>query len=148
MTIAMHETVEVQVLSSKDPGYREVLAIRRTVFVEEQKVPAALEVDAYEDEACFFLVRVGGRALGTGRFRVKGTQLKFERIATLKEARGRGIGAALMRRMEAEAEARFPKLEPYMHAQADAVPFYEKIGWRRVGAAFFEAGIEHVAMTK
>jgi hypothetical protein len=33
-----------------------------------------------------------------------------------------------------------------MHAQASAVPFYERLGWRAVGAPFEEAGIAHRAM--
>ncbi len=140
--------IDVQCLTSRDAAYRDVVAIRRTVFVEEQQVPAALELDAHEDVATFFLAHEAGKALGTGRFRTKGPLLKFERIATLREARGRGVGSALMEAMEREGRARFPRHLPYMHAQADAVPFYEKIGWVRVGALFREADIDHFAMMK
>jgi hypothetical protein len=34
-----------------------------------------------------------------------------------------------------------------MHAQTSAFGFYKKLGWMQVGGNFFEAGIEHVAMT-
>lgn len=140
--------IHVQKLTTKDAAYREVVAIRRAVFVEEQGVPAALELDGYEDAATFFLAKDGATPLGTGRFRTKGPLLKFERIATVRAARGRGVGTALMAAMERDGAQRFPRHLPYMHAQLDAVPFYEKIGWTRVGDPFFEADIPHFAMLK
>src|SRR4051812_17759040 len=97
------------------------LAIRQEVFVEEHGVPLALEVDAYEQESWHFLVRRDGAAVATGRFRCKGSLLKFERIATLPAARGGGLGSALMVHMSAAAAQHFPAHLPYMHAQAGAV---------------------------
>ena len=139
----------IETLSCSDEAaYREVLAIRRRVFVEEQGVPAALEVDAYEREATFFLARLGGEPVATGRFRCKGSVLKFERIATLPVVRGQGVGAALMRRMEEEGARLHPRYLQYMHAQASAFSFYERIGWVKVGEPFHEAGIEHAVMIK
>jgi predicted GNAT family N-acyltransferase len=35
-----------------------------------------------------------------------------------------------------------------MHAQTSAATFYDRLGWRRVGPLFSEAGIWHVAMRK
>ena len=136
----------VQVLDERQ--YQQVLAIRRQVFVEEQGVPAELEIDAHESEATFFLALRDGEPLGTGRFRVKGPVLKFERIATLHVARGLGVGSALMRRMEDDGARMHPRHLQYMHAQASAVPFYLKTGWEKVGAPFYEAGIEHFVMIK
>jgi predicted GNAT family N-acyltransferase len=37
--------------------------------------------------------------------------------------------------------------EPYLHAQLQAVPFYEKLGFSREGDVFDEAGILHVRMS-
>ena len=36
---------------------------------------------------------------------------------------------------------------PYLHAQVQAVPFYEKLGFSREGDEFDEAGIPHVRMS-
>ena len=135
----------VRVTSEQD--YQEALRIRRLVFVEEQGVPAALEVAGeYERKATYFLVSLHGQAIGTGRFRMAGPTVKFERIATLKEARGQGAAAALMRVMQAEAARELPRHLRYMHAQDSAVPFYHKLGWRAVGEPFSEAGIYHRIM--
>jgi ElaA protein len=128
--------------------YTACLEIRRRVFVEEQRVPAELEVDEHEAAAQFFLALEDGEPLGTGRFRVKGEHVKFERIATLAASRGRGIGSALMRAMQDEARRRHGALLPMMHAQLDAVPFYERLGWQADGPVFHEAGIAHLKMTR
>lgn len=140
----------IHVVKVETPAeFDEVLAIRRAVFVEEQGVPVDLEMDDHETEATYFLaLDEEGQAVGTGRFRVKGDVLKFERIATLKQARGKGVGQALMEFMQNFAAEVHPHQRPYMHAQASAISFYEKIGWVTQGARFFEAGIEHAVMVR
>lgn len=130
-----------------DAQYQKALAIRKRVFVVEQNVPAELEVDAYEKTSVHFLCLLGDEAVGTGRMRQKGGLIKFERIATLANHRGKNLGAALMTLMQKYAEDMFPDLMPYMHAQTTALGFYKKLGWVQLGANFYEAGIDHVAMT-
>jgi predicted GNAT family N-acyltransferase len=50
-----------------------------------------------------------------------------------------------MQRLHAIArEAGLPSV--WCHAQLTAVPFYERLGYARLGATFEEAGIEHVRM--
>ena len=88
-----------------------------------------------------------GYAAATGRLRVKKPYIKFERIATLSDHRGQGLGKILMQTMQKHAEIKHPTLIPFMHSQLDAVPFYEKLGWRAEGEIFFEADIPHRVMT-
>jgi predicted GNAT family N-acyltransferase len=136
----------IHVVKVESPDeYAEVMAIRRLVFIEEQGVPPELEID--EAEATYFLaLDEDGHAVGTGRLRIKDELVKFERIATVREARGQGVGQALMRFMQSYAAEVHPHQRPFMHAQASAIAFYEKIGWVTQGARFYEAGIEHAAM--
>ncbi len=137
--------VQVEVAATA-AQYERVLAIRHAVFVREQGVAADLEIDGDHGDATYFLATDDEVPLATGRLRVKGTLVKFERIATLAEVRGKGVGAALMARMQTHAAARFPEHLPFMHAQISARGFYERLGWVKVGPAFEEAGIEHVMM--
>lgn len=136
----------IATLLDKD-DYELCLKIRREVFVQEQKVPEDIEVDEFETSAQHFLVRSNGVPAGTGRFRVKDQYIKFERIATLKEFRGQGIGRFLMIEMMKEAQKHFSHLTPFMYSQKDAVSFYEKLGWVKVGDEFIEANIPHQAMS-
>lgn len=138
----------VSVVTNLSPGdYQKALQIRNQVFVQEQNVPLHIEVDEFEKSAQHFLVLVDGEPAGTGRLRVKDQYIKFERIATMNKFRGQGIGRHLMIEMMKVALSDYSKFTPYMNAQADAVGFYEKLGWVRVGDIFYEANIPHYGMT-
>ncbi len=132
---------------SSSPLYLQSMKIREEVFIQEQEIDPSLEVDEYEESCNFFLTFLDHHPVCTGRLREAGEKIKFERIATLKKYRGQGLGKHLMESMMKFAEARFPDLKPFMHAQLSAAGFYEKTGWVRVGDIFDEAGIPHVAMT-
>lgn len=134
-------------LITHESDYQDALSIRRQVFINEQNVPEEIEIDEFEKSSDHFLLVVAGKPAATGRLRVKNDLIKFERIATLKDYRGQGLGKKLMEFMLQYAQKNYPTLTPYMHSQMDAVPFYEKLGWTVKGEIFYEASIPHKAMT-
>lgn len=121
-------------------------AIRETVFVDEQKVDLPLEFDGLDDDADHLLAKVDGQPAGTLRLRrIDDETGKIERVAVLKEARGRAIGAALLKAAITklrEDGVRRAKL----HAQTHALAFYAKLGFAAYGDVFDEDGISHRAM--
>lgn len=129
-----------------EDDYQQCLDIRRKVFIEEQNISERDEVDSYEKEALHFLATLNAKPVATGRIRIKGSFMKFERVATLKEARGKGIASALMKEMERVSSEKHPAYLMAMHAQTSAIPFYLKLGWVAVGPIFVEAEIEHQLM--
>ena len=117
--------------------------IRETVFIGEQRVPPELEWDEHETTSTHFLAFDAKRdAVGTGRLQPDG---KITRMAVLPAARGAGVGAALLEAL-LYAAIHQGKAVPWLHAQADAVGFYEPFGFTVVGDPFMEAGIEHRKM--
>lgn len=123
------------------------LDIRKKVFVQGQGVPEDIEIDEHEDRCVHFLLSLNGQKVSTGRLRkINDEFIKFERIATLKEFRGYGIGAKLMCHMHEYCLKKFPEYLPIMHAQESAVGFYKKLGWTQMGDKFYEAGIAHYKM--
>lgn len=136
---------ETKSFRTNDPLYHESLAIRKEVFIGEQKIDPALEIE-FEEESVYFLTKVDQIPAATGRLRVSGEKIKFERIASRKIFRGSGAARELMKVMLEFARKNFPGKTPYMHAQLDAAGFYEKLGWNRVGDIFHEADIPHIAM--
>ena len=126
----------------------EAVAIRRRVFVGEQGVPEADEIDGKDGERTHFLARdASARAIGCACLRPYGGKYKVERVAVLPELRGSGLGRALMDAVEAHARS-LGAHELVLHAQAAVVAFYEKQGWASVGPRFDEAGIAHQKMEK
>lgn len=124
-------------------SYRDALShVRRTVFVEEQEIDPDEEWDG-EDPHCrhFLAIDDGGRPIGTARLMPSG---QIGRMAVLEPWRGRGVGARLLAlAVDAALEA---GLTVFLHAQAEAVGFYERAGFRLHGEPFSEAGIEHRMM--
>lgn len=122
-------------------------AIRKTVFVEEQKVPEELEVEN-EEASNHFLALYGDTPAGTGRYRLLKERglAKFERVCTLKEFRGKGIARALIQTMQKECREKYPDYLPIMHAQTSAMAMYEILGWVAVGEPFQEGALDHRLM--
>ncbi|UWQ21770.1 GNAT family N-acetyltransferase [Jannaschia sp. W003] len=126
----------------------EALAIRWRVFVEEQGVPEADELDGTDGGCAHWLLReADGRAVATLRSKVTDGEMHVGRVATLADARGRGHGRALMDAAVAEAQAGGLRAV-VLSAQESAVAFYEAQGFRAEGAPYMDAGIPHRTMRR
>lgn len=118
--------------------------MRATVFIDEQRVPLELEFDDRDAHCRHVLAFDGDTVVGTGRLDLDYGG-KVGRVAVVATHRRSGVGKAIMQRLHEIAHAeRRPRL--WCHAQLTAVPFYLSLGYRRVGATFVEAGIDHVRM--
>jgi predicted GNAT family N-acyltransferase len=117
--------------------------IRMEVFVQEQSVPAELEMDD-QDAVCLHAVAYGvdGQAIGTGRLLPDG---HIGRMAVLRTARGTGVGGALLQGLMAKAQARGDE-KVVLSAQTHAADFYLAHGFAAAGDVFYEAGIPHIEM--
>jgi predicted GNAT family N-acyltransferase len=117
--------------------------VRETVFVREQAVPLEMEWDEW-DARCDHAVALdsAGRPVGTGRLLPGG---RIGRMAVLKEWRGQGVGAALLRALLDRARERGLE-KVVLHAQKQAMGFYLRFGFSALGEEFSEAGIPHREM--
>ncbi|MFD5969545.1 GNAT family N-acetyltransferase [Streptomyces sp. NPDC060311] len=142
---------------AEDPADRDAcFAVRKDVFVAEQKVPEDIEYDAHDADAVHVLaVRTDGVPLGTGRL-LHGAAAAAKNgdgdpavgsLGRLAAARGLGVGAALVRAVEDAARARGLTAVD-LHAQTHALGFYERLGYQAYGPEFPDAGIPHRAMRR
>jgi predicted GNAT family N-acyltransferase len=117
--------------------------VRHAVFVDEQKVPAEIELDEFDPLSLHALAFDGeGRVLGTGRLLPDG---HIGRMAVLAPARGRGVGSALLRALMRAARARGDR-EVALSAQTQAIAFYRRFGFVAEGEPYDDAGIPHQMM--
>jgi ElaA protein len=123
-------------------------ALRRTVFIEEQGVSEADEVDDLDDVAIHLLAVADGAPVGTARLLVMGRVGKIGRVCVLPEARGTGLGAALIRAALEELRRQPGVGEAYLGAQVHAVGFYEKLGFAVEGDEFIDAEVPHRHMRR
>ena len=122
--------------------------VRRDVFIEEQGVSEAEEMDGRDDDAAQFVAYDEDYPVGTARVREPDDGVgKVERVAVREQYRRRGVGRAIMDRIETWADERgFEKLK--LHAQTRVEEFYANMGYETTSGVFEEAGIDHVAMEK
>ncbi|MFG2812182.1 GNAT family N-acetyltransferase [Streptomyces sp. NPDC048410] len=144
---------------AEDPADREAcFTVRKDVFVAEQGVPEDIEYDAYDATAVHVLAMGGdGVPLGTGRL-LHGAAAagktggdasvgSLGRLAVTRRARGLGVGAALVRAIE-DAARDLGLTAVDLHAQTQALGFYERLGYTAYGPEFQDAGIAHRAMRR
>ncbi|MEA5467816.1 GNAT family N-acetyltransferase [Spirulina sp. 06S082] len=139
--------LEIKIVSYSEE--RQILeSIRKQVFQEEQNVPFELEFDGQDETAEHFLAYWQGKAIGTVRLRFLEPQTaKIERLAVLKEARGKNIGKQLMQAVLERAVQKQAK-QAIINAQLYIKGLYLKLGFEPVGEQFTEAGIPHLKMIK
>ena len=141
---AHSKPVLVQLGSWADLGDR-ARAIRFEVFVQEQQVPIAEELDAMDPHCLHALAfSLQGAVLGTGRLLPDG---HIGRMAVRHAARKKGVGTALLKALTEAAHTKGFS-EVVLGAQLHAKDFYLKQDFVEFGEVFLDANIEHVMMRK
>ncbi|WP_296510694.1 YbgC/FadM family acyl-CoA thioesterase [Rhodoferax sp.] len=124
-----------------------ITPLRHAVFAKEQGIAADLVCDAADESAVHVMVCNGlGRAVSSGRLLVHapGTG-RIGRMVTDKALRGQGLARTVLHALM-EASRQRGDSAIVLHAQASAVGFYLKEGFKPVGPEFVEAGIAHQEM--
>jgi predicted GNAT family N-acyltransferase len=123
------------------------LDLRYRVFCGEQGVGLEADQDGLDPEALHLVAFDGERLVGTCRLLFGDGVARLGRMAVDPDARGRGIGAAVLE--DAERESRAAGVDRIrLHAQVAARSLYERGGFEQVGGAFVEEGIPHLTMEK
>lgn len=143
-------TLEVIRIRTQDE-LREALSIRRRVFIEEQAVDEAIEIDHHDGDptvvtTCLHvLLLVDSTPVATGRLlleRDAAGHAHIGRVAVLPQHRGRGYGAVVMQ--ELHDLAREQGISGItLAAQLHAIGFYESLGYVARGDVFQDANIDH-----
>ena len=120
-------------------------ALRREVFVWEQKIPEEEENDADDLTATHFVAIAQGEVVATLRLIDKPEHIKIGRVVVRAAFRGHGIARALinaaMDHARASGRDRF-----YLTAQSDKLGMYEKLGFTAFGPELQDGGMPHRAM--
>ncbi|MCL2462312.1 MAG: GNAT family N-acetyltransferase [Defluviitaleaceae bacterium] len=128
-------------------GLDDAHMIRRRVFIEEQGIDEAVEMDGADGDAIHLVAYDGARPVATGRMRLIDNQAVIGRVAVLKEERGKGYGDFVARVLIWQAaEMRYDR--QVVHAQLPVAGFYRKLGFSAVGEEYEEAGIPHITMVR
>lgn len=129
----------------KDQNQADWHMIREEVFVKEQGFQN--EFDDIDDDATHICVYENGKAIGCIRFYVENEKMRIGRLAVLKQARNRQLGAYLLKLAETEIK-NAGYHEVYLDAQCRVMGFYEKQGYVTCGEQHMDEHVPHVLMKK
>ena len=142
----MPATVHFRIAETADDRLK-ALVVRAIVFMEEQHISYAEEMDGLDADALQILGESDGEPVAAARIRFLGDVAKLERLAIRKAWRGQGHGDRLLECMISLACERGYRTT-MLHAQARLRPFYQRHGFRAEGDPFLEADIPHLLMRK
>ena len=144
------DTLQVVIVTTPEE-MADALSVRRAVFIEEQGVAEEEEIDHHDGDparvtsAVHVVAYAEGRPVGTARLLLEappGESPHIGRVAVLREWRRTGCGRAVVEALHEEARRRgFRGIT--LASQLQAIPFYERLGYRARGEIFLDAGIEH-----
>lgn len=119
------------------------MQVRGRVFIDEQHVSSAEEIDE-EDRTCrHFIAIIDGNPVATMRAIKHDTYTKLGRICVLREYRKQHIGETLVNYVMQDIKGEF-----HLGAQLQAIGFYERLGFTCYGEEFMDANIPHRMMKK
>ena len=119
-------------------------AIRQRVFIEEQGF--SREFDEIDETAWHLLFLDDEIPVGTARLFLYGGEWHAGRVCVLREYRGRGIGAFLMKECIQKAASMGQSSVLSVSAQLRARPFYEKLGFTAEGEPYLDEQCPHIRM--
>ena len=128
--------------------YTPCIALRRAVFMDEQGIPEAEEMDDLDDQAIHLLATDNGSPVGTARLLISEDTGKIGRICVLQSHRGTGLGKALVNAGLVYFRSLPGITQAKLVAQDHAIPFYESLGFVAYGPFYDDAGIPHRDMTQ
>ena len=122
----------------------EILKSRAEIFLLEQRIICQdLDNKDYDSLHCYF--SDGERVIAYLRAFCSGDGVvTIGRVLTLEHKKG--LGSELMQKSIGAVKKEFDCKKIAVHAQKQAVGFYEKIGFHSVSGELLEEGIPHITM--
>lgn len=125
----------------------DIAQLRREVFILEQGVPEDLEWDDKDEKARHFGIWQQGELIAYLRLvKLDPLSVKLTRMAVQKAVRNRGYGSELVEGVIGQCRSQ-GLAEIVLDAQLTARSFYQRQGFLAHGPVFWDAGIEHIAMS-
>lgn len=118
-------------LAMKMEDSLQAFAVRSACFIGELDVPFSEEFDGHDFGATHILAHVGDEPVGAVRLRWFRSFAMPERLAVIQRFRGHNIGAVLLERCRAQAQARGCNML-YAQVLPRDIGYWEKQGWRRL----------------
>jgi predicted GNAT family N-acyltransferase len=142
------EDIELKTVAHNSPEYEAEVTLRSAIL--RQPLGLSLSADELSEEAdshhigCY----AGGELVGCLVLKpIDARRIQMRQVAVDEKARGRGIGRMMVEYSE-DLARKLGFREMILHAREVVVPFYELLGYTRVGDRFIEVTIPHWVMVR
>jgi predicted GNAT family N-acyltransferase len=135
-------------ITGDDAAYAGELELRYRVLREPLGMTRAAVPFPFERESLHLVAERDGEVVGCVLFHPEtAAEGRLFQMAVRADDRRRGLGRQLVTALEDELRSR-GVVAVHLHARADVVPFYERLGYAMYGEPFVEIGIAHCRMRK
>ena len=140
--------LELLFIHPKHPLYPEELELRFRVLREPLGLPRSSVTFPFEPQSLHLVARQDSAVVGCVLFHPEDAHGgRLFQMAVTPPLQGRGLGARLVVALEEELKRRgFTHV--HLHARAQVLPFYERLGYEVYGEPFEERTIPHRHMRK
>jgi predicted GNAT family N-acyltransferase len=142
------ENIELKTILHNSPEYQAEVTLRSSIL--RQPLGLSLSTDELSAEAgshhigCY----IDGQLIGCLVLKpIDGKQVQMRQVAVDEKFKGRGIGRVMVKYSEDFAR-KLGYREMVLDARETAVPFYELLGYTKVGDRFTEVTIPHWVMVR
>ncbi|MBR6407270.1 MAG: GNAT family N-acetyltransferase [Clostridia bacterium] len=125
---------------------KEVFALRKEVFCDEQGYPEDLEFDQKDENAVHLYMIISGETVAAARIVTEGADSVIGRICVKRDRRGEGLGRAMV--LYAVDKCRKMGVSSIsVMSEIDAVGFYEGLGFSKSGERYFDGHLDRQPMS-
>nr|WP_153867044.1 MULTISPECIES: GNAT family N-acetyltransferase [Myxococcaceae] len=139
-------------ITPADPLYAGELELRFRVLREPLGRPRESVTFPFEAQSLHLVAHAGDEVVGCVLFHPDSAAGepsggRLFQMAVSPRLQGQGLGARLVRHLEAELRRR-GVARVHLHARAAVLPFYERLGYAVYGEPFEEVGVPHRHMQR
>ena len=140
---------KIKKITAESPEYESVLQLRNLVLRKPLGMNLFDEnLEGDKEEHIFVMLDENNEVVASVQFKILDTRkVKLRQMAVHPDFQKQGLGKSLVHFAEQQMKnSGYTQIE--MHARKYALPFYEKLGYKKEGEEFIEVGIPHYKMYK
>ena len=142
------DNIELKTILYNSPEYEAEVALRSSILRQPLGLSFSADQLSAEADSHHIGCYIGGTLVGCLVLKpIDVEQVQMRQVAVDEKVKGRGIGRMMVTYSE-DLARKLGFKEVVLHARETAVPFYESLGYTKVGDCFTEITIPHRVMVR
>jgi len=138
----------IETIEHGSPDYEKMIALRMDILRRPLGLTYSAEQLASEKGLILIVAKAKEEVVGCCILLAEDEQkMRLKQMAVAENQQGKGLGRKIIAFAESVATQAGSRIL-CMHARLNALPFYQKMGYKKVGEVFLEIGLPHYFMEK